>query len=115
MSNEKKLQENKINDKDAGPSGVHIHEDTHTTFDPIKLIQREKETKAVPPAQSLESSNIESMDTSEPQHCGRAIKEEKPEPPKPVMTQENLERRLRIEEEVTFVCHITSNLMVYYI
>ncbi|XP_032520884.2 tether containing UBX domain for GLUT4 [Danaus plexippus] len=103
MSNEKKLQENKINDKDAGPSGVHIHEDTHTTFDPIKLIQREKETKAVPPAQSLESSNIESMDTSEPQHCGRAIKEEKSEPPKPVMTQENLERRLRIEEEVTFV------------
>ncbi|XP_034831520.1 tether containing UBX domain for GLUT4 [Maniola hyperantus] len=95
-----------------GPSGIK-DKDTHKSFDPLKLIQKEKEQKQhgtdseqkehkTDPA----SCDEESIETDDEKTKKRLIHGDLPtphEPQKEILTQENLERRLRIEEEVTFV------------
>ncbi|XP_045766666.1 tether containing UBX domain for GLUT4 [Maniola jurtina] len=97
-----------------GPSGMK-DKDTHKPFDPLKLIQKEKEQKH----QGIDSEqrdhttdpatcDEESIETDDEKTKKRLIHCDLPttmphEPQKQLLTQENLERRLRIEEEVTFV------------
>ncbi|XP_052741641.1 tether containing UBX domain for GLUT4 isoform X2 [Bicyclus anynana] len=96
-----------------GPSGVK-DKDIKKTFDPIKLIQKEKEQKHHETDQTRGDEGIIPESTETDDEKTKKISENptthtdsqptmSSEPQKQLLTQENLERRLRIEEEVTFV------------
>ncbi|CAH0729773.1 unnamed protein product, partial [Brenthis ino] len=86
-----------------GPSGVHNDKAVPKTLDPVKTILKEKEQKTnidnnatLTPLQDVESNDK------------KIVSEQKFTTPKcetsnPTITQESLERRLKIEEEVTFI------------
>lgn len=74
------------------------------TFDPVKQILKEKEQKTnidtnatLTPLQDVENNDKEMVPEQK-------FKTPKCETSNPTITQESLERRLKIEEEVTFVC-----------
>lgn len=85
-------------------------------FDPIKLIKKENKElqKSHLPQESVKMDEDESNTDSK-------IEDQKPisskhlyqKPPKPLETQETLERRLKIEEEVTFVSFKLNNLISF--
>lgn len=103
-----------------GPSDVKntIEKDTHKPFDPIKMIQKEKEQKSnkTDIAMDVESSAMDVEGTTVITETGDEKTKkmlthgDSPtlsiQPQKQALSQENLERRLRIEEEVTFVSYI---------
>lgn len=97
--------EQKLDDiSNPGPSNVLKNE--KTSFDPVKLIKSEKKDKK--PEVIEEEDNIDQPIPENDENTKMLVDSElelKPETSNSLSanTQENLERRLNIEEEVTFV------------
>lgn len=78
-------------------------------LDPVKLIQKEKQQKEITIEVKPKSSKADEVETVEniavhnKNPVTKSCKSVAHEPPQPLMTQELLERRLKIEEEVTFI------------
>ncbi|XP_039755286.1 tether containing UBX domain for GLUT4 isoform X1 [Pararge aegeria] len=90
-----------------GPSGIN-NKDTQKPFDPVKLIQKEKEQKQHKTDSAVCDAgyNLERPETDDEKTKKISTYNDSTtmsQPRKHFLTQENLERRLRIEEEVTFV------------
>lgn len=81
-------------------------------LDPVKLIQKEKQQKEITIEVKPESSKSDEVETVEniavhnKNPVTKSCKSVAHEPPQPLMTQELLERRLKIEDEVTFVSDV---------
>lgn len=98
---EKPKNTDPVENNQPGPSRAHDEKTVLKPFDPITQIIKEKEKQRL-----NENTNITPMETDE--NDEEQFKEQvqpiqQKEASKPIMTQESLERRLRIEEEVTFV------------
>lgn len=78
-------------------------------LDPVKVIQKEKQQKEITVEVKPESSKADEVETVEniavhnKNPVIKSCKSVAHEPPQHLMTQELLERRLKIEDEVTFV------------
>ncbi|XP_050351669.1 tether containing UBX domain for GLUT4 [Nymphalis io] len=102
--------EDKLNDDETlipGPSNKRNNENVeHGSLDTVKLIQKEKKKIDGKLEMDLpnELNNVQNV-KNEDQETLPLLHESKisHKPPQPQITQENLERRLRIEEEVTFI------------
>lgn len=98
---EKPKNSDPVENNQPGPSRAHDETTVLKPFDPITQIIKEKEKQKL-----NENTNITPMENDE--NDEEQFKEKvqpihQKGPLKPMMTQESLERRLRIEEEVTFI------------
>lgn len=90
-----------------GPSNINKNKDT---VDPVALIKKVKkgptETTPEPEENKKHKAVTSQTDKVENQESAMEIDQSEPVNTGVPSTQESLERRLRIEEEVTFVCYI---------